>query len=133
MRYGRELALVLVLLGAPSARAADALAVDVINASEPTLCAEKDNVYLKLQSGEAATMDEAYVRDSILNPGSKVVDGFQPIMPTFQGQVSEEALLGLIEYVKSLKSPEQIDAARPATGTATPGEAGHTPAPEARN
>jgi hypothetical protein len=53
MRYGRELALMLVLLGTPSAHGADALAIDVINASEPTLCAEKDNVYLKLQSAEA--------------------------------------------------------------------------------
>jgi hypothetical protein len=53
MRCGRELMVALVLMGAPSAHAADALAVDVINASEPTLCAEKDNVYLKLQSPEA--------------------------------------------------------------------------------
>ena len=54
MRCGRELMLLaLALLGAPAAHAADALAVDVVNASEPTLCAEKDNVYLKLQSGEA--------------------------------------------------------------------------------
>jgi hypothetical protein len=53
MRCGRELAILLALISAPAARAADALAVDVINASEPTLCAEKDNVYLKLQSGEA--------------------------------------------------------------------------------
>ncbi len=54
MRGVRELALLLLLLmGAPSARAADALAVDVVNGSEPTLCAEKDNVYLKLQSAEA--------------------------------------------------------------------------------
>ena len=53
MRSGRELMLALLLLGAPPAWAADGLAVDVINASEPTLCAEKDNVYLKLQSAEA--------------------------------------------------------------------------------
>src|SRR6267154_1884416 len=52
MRYGRELMLAFALMGAPAAHAADALAVDVINASEPTLCAEKDNVYLKLQSAE---------------------------------------------------------------------------------
>jgi hypothetical protein len=36
-----------------AAIADDKLAVDLINASEPTLCAEKDNVYLKLQSSEA--------------------------------------------------------------------------------
>jgi hypothetical protein len=53
MRCGRELIFALIFLAAPAARAADALAVDVVNASEPTLCAETDNVYLKLQSGEA--------------------------------------------------------------------------------
>ena len=53
MRAWRELFAALVLIAASPAQAADALAVDVINASEPTLCAEKDNVYLKLQSGEA--------------------------------------------------------------------------------
>ena len=53
MRGGRDLLFALALLGAPAAHAADALAIDVVNASEPTLCAEKDNVYLKLQSGEA--------------------------------------------------------------------------------
>ena len=53
MRYGRELLLLLLLLVAPPARAADALAVDVVNASELTPCAEKDNVYLKLQSARA--------------------------------------------------------------------------------
>jgi hypothetical protein len=53
MRGLPELAVALVLLGAPSARAGDTLAVNVINASEPTLCAEKDNVYLKLQSAAA--------------------------------------------------------------------------------
>jgi hypothetical protein len=52
MRCARELALALLLLGASYAQAADSLAVDVVNASEPTLCAEKDNVYLKLQSGD---------------------------------------------------------------------------------
>src|SRR5438067_7496961 len=56
MRLRRELALALVLLGVPCTQAADSsdpLAVDVVNASEPTRCAEKDNVYLKLHSGEA--------------------------------------------------------------------------------
>ena len=52
MRCGLKVALALALIGAPGAHAADQLAVDVVNASEPTLCAEKDNVYLKLQSAE---------------------------------------------------------------------------------
>jgi cytochrome c oxidase subunit 2 len=77
-------------------------------------------------------VDEAYLRESILNPGSKIVNGFQPIMPTFQGLVSEEGLLELIEYVKSLKAPEQNEAARPPTDATGAGNA--TPRlPEARN
>jgi cytochrome c oxidase subunit 2 len=55
-----------------------------------------------LQSGESIVADEAYIRESILNPSAKITAGFQPIMPTFQGLVSEEQLLQLIEYVKSL-------------------------------
>jgi len=63
-----------------------------------------------LQSGETATVDEAYVRESILNPSAKVAAGFQPIMPTFQGLVTEEQLLELIEYVKSLQAMPQVQA-----------------------
>ena len=51
--------------------------------------------------------DENYIRESILNPGAKVVAGFKPIMPTFQGQVSEESLMALVAYVKSLSQPQQ--------------------------
>jgi cytochrome c oxidase subunit 2 len=61
-----------------------------------------------LQNGEKVTADEAYIRESILNPSAKVVAGFQPIMPTFQGLVTEEQLLELIEYVKSLKALPQV-------------------------
>ena len=57
---------------------------------------------VRLQSGETIVVDEAYVRESILNPGAKITAGFQPIMPAFQGLVTEEQLLALIEYVKSL-------------------------------
>jgi cytochrome c oxidase subunit 2 len=58
---------------------------------------------VELNSGERIVVDEAYIRESILNPQAKVTLGFQPIMPTFQGLVTEEGLLELIEYVKSLK------------------------------
>ena len=60
-----------------------------------------------LQSGETIVVDEAYVRESILNPGAKITAGFQPIMPAFQGLVTEEQLLELIEYVKSLTAQPQ--------------------------
>jgi cytochrome c oxidase subunit II len=62
-----------------------------------------------LQSGETIAIDESYVRESILNPSAKVAAGFQPIMPTFQGLVTEEQLLALIEYVKSLKAAPQTE------------------------
>ena len=68
-----------------------------------------------LQSGETVTVDESYVRESILNPSAKITAGFQPIMPTFQGIVSEEQLLALIEYVKSLATQPQQPTARPVT------------------
>jgi cytochrome c oxidase subunit 2 len=61
-----------------------------------------------LQSGATAVVDEDYVRESILTPSAKIAAGFQPIMPTFQGLVSEEQLLALVEYVKSLKSLPQV-------------------------
>jgi cytochrome c oxidase subunit 2 len=61
-----------------------------------------------LQSGETVTVDEAYVRESILQPAAKVTAGFQPIMPTFQGLVTEEQLLELVEYVKSLQALPQV-------------------------
>jgi len=56
-----------------------------------------------LANGQTVTMDDAYIRESVLNPQAKVVAGFQPIMPTFQGLVTEEQLLQIIAYVKSLK------------------------------
>ncbi|HEV2469825.1 MAG TPA: cytochrome c oxidase subunit II [Candidatus Sulfotelmatobacter sp.] len=67
-----------------------------------------------LQDGRSVTADENYIRESILDPGAKVVNGFKPVMPTFQGLVSEEQLNALVAYVKSL-SP----AAQSATKTAS--------------
>jgi len=70
-----------------------------------------------IQGDGTAVADENYLRESILNPTAKVVAGYQPIMPTFQGQVSEEQLLQLIAYIKSL-SPQRTSGitttARPA-------------------
>jgi len=47
-------------------------------------------------------VDENYLRESILDPGAKVVAGYKPVMPTFQGIISEEQLAALVAYVKSL-------------------------------
>jgi cytochrome c oxidase subunit 2 len=57
---------------------------------------------VRLSDGTVVTADEAYVRESILNPAAKVVAGYQSIMPTFEGRLSEEQIFHLIEYIKSL-------------------------------
>lgn len=57
---------------------------------------------VKFVGGGSATVNEEYIRNSILNPSSQVVEGFQPIMPTFKGQVTEEQLVSLVAYIKSL-------------------------------
>ena len=62
---------------------------------------------VQLQDGTLVTADENYVRESILQPAARVTAGFQPVMPAFQGLVTEEQLLALVEYVKSLSAREQ--------------------------
>jgi cytochrome c oxidase subunit II len=59
---------------------------------------------VQLEDGRTVTADENYVRECILDPGAKRVKGFQPIMPTFQGLVSEEQVNALVAYVKSLSN-----------------------------
>ena len=74
----------------------------------------------QLVGGQKITADEAYIRESILNPQAQLVDGFGPIMPTFQGQISEDQLVQLLAYIKSLQanSPQQsAPASSPAAAT----------------
>jgi cytochrome c oxidase subunit 2 len=87
---------------------------------------------VQLQSGETIVADEQYIRESILTPGARITAGFQPTMPTFQGLVSEEGLLELIEYVKSLRTTPN-EPVRNVTGGPAPNE--NTPAqtPPTRN
>lgn len=59
---------------------------------------------VKLQDGSTVTADENYIRESIMTPMAKIVAGYAPLMPTFQGQVSEEQLAQIIAYIKSLNS-----------------------------
>jgi cytochrome c oxidase subunit II len=56
-----------------------------------------------LTTGDAVVADEGYIRESIVAPQSKVVAGYQPVMPTYQGLVSEEDIMRLVAYVKSLR------------------------------
>lgn len=57
---------------------------------------------VQLSGGETITVDENYIRESILQPRARIVAGYRPIMPTFEGQVSEEELMMLITYIQSL-------------------------------
>jgi cytochrome c oxidase subunit 2 len=61
---------------------------------------------VRLQNGKTAVADETYIRESIVNPQAKIVAGYQPIMPTFKGLVSEEGILQIVAYLKSLEPPE---------------------------
>jgi cytochrome c oxidase subunit 2 len=65
---------------------------------------------VRLQNGETVAADEAYIRESIVTPSAKLVAGFQPVMPTYQGLVSEEGLMQLIAYIRGLKAPAASDA-----------------------
>ena len=74
-----------------------------------------DNVFghpVRLDDGTVVTADESYIRESILTPAAKITADFQPVMPAFQGLVSEEQLLALVEYIKSL-SPQQQTTRQP--------------------
>jgi len=83
---------------------------------------------VKLVGGTTVKADEQYIRNSILNPAQQVVEGYQPIMPTFKGQVTEEQLNALIAYIKSL-SP----ASAGSTSSTTSSPAANTSAPPAAN
>ena len=79
----------------------------------------------QVEGGAAVTVDEAYIRESILNPQARIAAGFQNIMPTFQGQLNEEQILQLVAYIRSLgpaAGPTQGGAgAQAPTGTTTGG------------
>jgi cytochrome c oxidase subunit II len=64
-----------------------------------------DGIYGKpvpLQSGQVVLADESYIRDSILLPQKDVVAGYAPVMPPFQGRISEEELMQIIAYIRFL-------------------------------
>lgn len=62
---------------------------------------------VKLSDGSTVIANDAYIRESILYPTAQIVNGYPPIMPTFKGQVSEEQVLQLTAYIKSLASKER--------------------------
>jgi cytochrome c oxidase subunit II len=77
-------------------------------------CPSLRNVFgkpVQLEDGQTVVADEAYIRESILAPNAKIVKGYhRDVMPVFQGQIGEEALLQLIVYIKSLSAPTNLSA-----------------------
>src|SRR3954451_2506196 len=62
-----------------------------------------------LSNGTTATADEAFLREAILNPSNHVPQGYAPIMPTYQGQISEDGVIALVEFIKNLNSNYRVE------------------------
>jgi len=63
---------------------------------------------LTLATGETVTADDAYLRQAILDPAQHVTEGYTPIMPTYQGQIGEDGVIALVEYIKNLKTDYRL-------------------------
>jgi cytochrome c oxidase subunit 2 len=63
---------------------------------------------LQLTNGSQVLVNEAYLRDAILNPSQHITAGYAPIMPTYQGQLSEDGLIDLVEYLKTLNTNYRV-------------------------
>src|ERR1700761_1419149 len=63
---------------------------------------------VQLTNGSYATVDDAFLRDSILNPTMHTTAGYAPIMPTYPGQISKKGLIDLVKYIKQLNSNYRI-------------------------
>jgi cytochrome c oxidase subunit 2 len=82
---------------------------------------------VQLADGSTVTADENYLRECILEPGAKRVKGFQPIMPTFQGLVSEEQVNALVAYIKSISAAKPADTSKTSASTAAPPTSAEVP------
>jgi cytochrome c oxidase subunit 2 len=89
------------------------------NARAPVL----EDLYLRpvrLRDGRTVIADDDYIRESIWDPGAKVVVGYENIMPTFKGQVSAEEINELIAFIRSLKrgdTPRRVEESTPPSTT----------------
>jgi cytochrome c oxidase subunit 2 len=74
----------------------------------------------RTQNWRTVRADESYIRESILYPGAKIVAGYEDIMPNYRGQVSEEEIIQLIAFIKSLgqgETPRRVEESPPPTTT----------------
>jgi cytochrome c oxidase subunit 2 len=91
----------------------------------------------KMQSGEIVTADDAYLTESIMDPLARIVAGFPPVMPTYQGRLSPPEIAALLEYVRSLHTvgPARVESRGPVFAPAPelergPLDLGVTPPPD---
>jgi cytochrome c oxidase subunit II len=102
------------------------------NARAPVL----ENLYGKavpLSDGRVVTADENYIRESIYYPSAKIVAGYENIMPAYKGQVTEDEMIELIAYIKSLapgQTPRRVESYPPPTGTPPINPQEETPSPK---
>src|SRR5262249_8509913 len=59
---------------------------------------------VELEGGKKITVDENYIRESLMDPQAKLVKGFQPVMPTFKGTLTDDEVNSLVAYIKSLSN-----------------------------
>ena len=91
----------------------------VPNARAPLL-EELYGSVVQLRDGRTVIADEEYLRESIVSPSAKVVQGWEDIMPPFRGQIGEEEINALVAFIKSLRkgdTPRRVEDFPPPTGT----------------
>lgn len=80
----------------------------------------------ELEGGEKIKVDENYIKNSIINPNAQIVKGFPPNqMPSFQGQVSDDEIHGIIEFIKTLDGSQKVEVAKAPVPAADPNAPPH--------
>jgi cytochrome c oxidase subunit 2 len=82
--------------------------------------------HVELKTGGAIVADENYVRESILEPQAKIVAGFEPVMPTFKGKLSDREISAIIEFLKSLSGTGDRGPGTGEKATGAPAAGGET-------
>lgn len=77
------------------------------------------NSPVKLADGQTVVADDTYIRNSILNPQGQIVAGYQPIMPTYKGQITEEQIVQIIAYIRMLGVQNNASSGGVVTGGGT--------------
>lgn len=86
---------------------------------------------VRLKGGGTIVADDAYIRESIVNSTAKLVDGFEPLMPAYLSQLSEEQVNALLTYIRDTLGKEKAPAASAEPAAAITDPTGHEVAPVA--